>query len=186
MISNTKQRLEVGDGNGFLLWGYVTAITSFVVYAAFQYTLSPLVFWGFFLIPIIGAPLSYVLKRKRGKLLVTYTDRIISRTWQWCSIAFALMIAVFVLFHISVYIMAFILILCSFATTVTGIVIKDKWLTYAPLVSFTIGIIMFAQIISTGELHSEWVLIFGASYIFMMIIPGHLLNNKAKEECSQN
>jgi hypothetical protein len=190
MISNSRNRLEIGSGNTFLLWGYITVIVSFAIYALYSWIYSNSVMWLWFAIPLIGTPVMIWQGKRHIKGVVTYTDRILNLAWTTVMIAFGLLIAITFIMRASILIMPMALILCGFATTFTGIVIRDRWLTYLPVVSFAIGIIMLCQIalcLAHGlSLQIEWVLIFGACYIVMMIVPGHLLNRKASKECFKN
>ena len=54
MIQETKNKLEVGDGNMLLLWGYVSVCTAILVYALLLWVQTPQVNWLWFLIPLIG------------------------------------------------------------------------------------------------------------------------------------
>lgn len=54
---------------------------------------------------------------------------------------------------------------------------------YTPLVAFIAAIYMLISLIPGSFISNWWNLLFGASFLIMMIIPGHLLNHKAKESC---
>ena len=66
MIRQTKERLNVGSGNLFLVWGYVCTLVSLLVYVMVMYTHDARMSILYFLIPVIGACLQgYVLKHTR-------------------------------------------------------------------------------------------------------------------------
>ena len=56
MIQETKNKLEVGDGNVLLIWGYVSVLTAILVYVLLLLAQTPQVNWLWFLIPLIGYP----------------------------------------------------------------------------------------------------------------------------------
>lgn len=183
MIQGSRNKLKVGDGNTFLLWGYITTLVSFSIYALYTEFYNPLVFWLWFLIPLLGWSLNFLMTRKaKRKAVVTYTDRIISQCWTAMGIAFGLCCPLLIVMNVSAILMPLTLILCGFGTAFTGIVIRDKWLIFMPAISFIVGIIMLGSFVNKGFIAVEWVLIFGVCFVFMMIIPGHILNKKSKRE----
>lgn len=65
MIEGTKQRLHMGDGNIFLMWGWLTIAVSVLVGTLLYFTHSPAVNWLWFLIWIIGGTLTPFMSRKK-------------------------------------------------------------------------------------------------------------------------
>ena len=87
MIQNTRRNLDTGSGNMFLLWGYVSAIVTLVVFAGIYWTRNPVWMWGFWGIPVIGYLLSYILMRRKGKPVKLYIDKVLNEVWQVLGIA---------------------------------------------------------------------------------------------------
>ena len=50
MIRNTKHNLEIGDGNIFLFWGYLTVTSTAIVYLLLQLTENLMSYLAFLLI----------------------------------------------------------------------------------------------------------------------------------------
>lgn len=182
MIANSKKRLQIGSGNTFLLWGYVIAVVSVAVWTLVYFTGNGFWCFGWFAIPIIGWPFTYVEARKTTKSVVTYTDRVIDNIWMVLGIMFFFAVIILMFTNAMNIMLPLSLILCSIGTSFTGIVICDKWVTFAPGISFIIGMFLLGMIGQGSQIDISWYLIFGACYIIMMIIPGHLLNHKAKKE----
>ena len=84
MIRNTKSKLEIGDGNMLLFWGYLSIGVAVVVGFAALLTHSPQCNWLWLLIPIIGFPLmKYWERKKKSEMLVsTYVDKISAGIWK--------------------------------------------------------------------------------------------------------
>ena len=61
MIQNTRRNLDTGSGNMFLLWGYVSAIVTLVVFAGIYWTRNPVWMWGFWGVPVLGYLFSFIL-----------------------------------------------------------------------------------------------------------------------------
>ena len=81
MIRNTKHNLEIGDGNIFLFWGYLTVTSTAIVYLLLQLTENLMSYLAFLLIIVVGIPLSYYFKRKRLPKVKTYTDKVLEQIW---------------------------------------------------------------------------------------------------------
>ena len=78
------------------------------------------------------------------------------------------------------------LLYAGIGTAITGVIMNVKVLIYAPLMAFFVGIYMLAVLVSTNEATVFWHLYFGLAFIFMMIIPGHVINRISKQQCLKN
>ena len=110
-----------------------------------------------FMLPIIGGTGTYLSARNQQPTVKSHLDKVISYIW-----------LVFILF--------IILLLMGMGTTLTGLVINYKTVT----ICGTLGALS-----SIGCLFYEGfnqVLIFAPVFIFMMIIPGHVLNHAARKQ----
>ena len=76
MIQNTRRNLDTGSGNMFLLWGYVSAIVTLVVFAGIYWTRNPVWMWGFWGVPVLGYLFSFILVRKQRKLAKSYGEAV--------------------------------------------------------------------------------------------------------------
>ncbi len=54
MMQNTKMNLEVGSGNGLIIWGVSTLMTNLIVFLLLYFTQSPMSYWAWMMLPIIG------------------------------------------------------------------------------------------------------------------------------------
>ena len=73
------------------------------------------------------------------------------------------------------------LLYTSIGTAITGLVIREKCLLYTPLVGFVLAIYMLMSYTINNSAAILWNLYFGLSFVIMMIIPGHVLNNKSEK-----
>ncbi|MEG0010854.1 MAG: hypothetical protein RR061_06045 [Muribaculaceae bacterium] len=183
MIANSKNRLKLGSGNTFLLWGYITTIVALAVWSLVYFTGNGLWCFGWFAIPIIGWPFTYFLTKRTSKQVITYTDKVIDNIWAILGIMSFFAIVVLMITNTMNIMLPLTLILCGIGTSFTGIVIRDRWLTFLPAISFIIGLYLLGVLVQNkNTIDITWFLIFGACFVIMMIIPGHLLNSKAKKE----
>lgn len=191
MICSTRENMELGSGNRFLAWGYFSAILSAVLYLLVCYTGNAAWAWGWFSMFVFGGALKYV-QRGRTKPLLTYTDKVVIQVWQVIGGLFVLTVLVMAVLA-AVYgkggfvlMLPLALLYCGIGTSITGIVIKERWAACAPLVAFVCAVYMLVSY-TIGEAYVlHWYLYFGLSFVCMMIVPGHVMNRKAKQLCLKN
>ena len=192
MISSSKKNMEIGQGNYMLIWGYFTTTLSIILFALVNLTHNFIWSWGWMLMFVIWPIMSY-RQRQRPPKVVTYTDKVISQVWQvmgWMFIVTFLTIGI-IEFSFARYIdfilmLPLSLIYCGIGVSITGIIIQERWMTYTPLIAFIIAIYMLTMLIIGEKATTLWYLYFGLSFVFMMIIPGHIVNHKAKKQCLKN
>lgn len=192
MINSSKKNMEIGQGNIMLIYGYFTTALSIVLFALISLTHDFIWSWGWMLMFVIWPIMSYRQRQKPPKV-VTYTDKVISKVWQvigWMFIVTFLTIGI-IEFSFARYIdfilmLPLSLIYCGIGVSITGIIIQERWMTYTPLIAFIIAIYMLTMLMIGEKATTLWYLYFGLSFVFMMIIPGHIVNNKAKKQCLKN
>lgn len=190
MINSSKQNMEVGSGNVLLYWGYATVTMSIALFTLVMLTQDYVWSWGWMLMFVVGPVVSY---KQRGKeRVVTYTDKTIAKVWQVIGYMFGLTFVFIALFGGVYSPVDFILMLplsllyCGLGISINGIILREKWMTYSPVVAFALVVYMLTDLINGEMGTSFWYLYFGFSFVLMMIIPGHILNNKAKKQCLKN
>ena len=129
-----------------------------------------------------------LLKGKRNSpTVVTYTDSMVNKVWQVMGASFSLTMLVILALSFIVGKCDFMLMLplcllyTSIGTAITGLVIREKCLLYTPLVGFVLAIYMLMSYTINNSAAILWNLYFGLSFVVMMIIPGHILNNKSEK-----
>lgn len=191
MIRSTRENMEVGSGNQFLAWGYFSAVLSVLLFLLVRYTGNGAWAFGWFAMFAFWGVLKYV-QRRDTKSLITYTDKVVMQVWQAIGSLFVLTVLVMAVLTVAygkggfVLMLPLALLYCGIGTSITGIVIKERWIACAPLVAFVFAVYMLVSY-TIGEAYVlHWYLYFGLSFVFMMIIPGHIINRKAKQVCSKN
>lgn len=190
MIARTKERYMLGDGNIMLMWGYVTLCVSALIWVLLIVTHNPAINWLWYLIWIIGGIATPVMAKKHSvkKGVKTYIDRIISRLWLAVGYAAILStIGCLALFFVAganawAAMFIFALIIVSFAEISNGIVLNEKSLVIGGGIGLAAGIFVTCCIAAHISLIANWVMpIFIIAFVCMMIIPGHIINYKAKK-----
>lgn len=180
--------MKVGSGNTLLYYGYSTLLLSVAVYLLVHLTEKPIwsALWFLMFLPVIWIRVN---KRKSEICVVTHIDKAINSIWSILGQAFFLTI-------IGITILGYFIGSCNFALmlplsllyagigiAITGIITDFKLMVYTPLVAFAVAIYMLVSMVANIVVADWWNLLFGASFLVMMVIPGHLLNHKIKEPC---
>jgi len=189
MIARTKERYRLGDGNIMLMWGYLTITVSLLVWILLALSHNPAVNWLWFLIWIIGGTATPIMARNKTveKGVKTYTDKIISRLWS--IVGYSSIIGT--LFCLALFFVAgadawramfiFALVIVPIAEISNGIVLNEKSVVIGGSIGLAAGIFMTCCIAAHITLIAAWTMpLFIFAFVCMMIIPGHIINHKAK------
>lgn len=191
MITQTKHRLHIGDGNIFLLWGYTTLFVGVLVWSLLLITRDQAVNWLWFLICVIGgACMPSILKKKKNETKVKYyTDVLSSGIWKivtWVSVLCTALCIGFMLFTDKgcwIIMLEIPLLFVGILENVQGVIIQEKSLVYGGWAGIIAGIVTTCCVSAGIPLNVNWYLpLFLGAYTCMTIIPGHILNAKAKRQ----
>ena len=192
MIKRTRERY-VGDGNILLMWGYLTVAVTALVWILLATTGNPIYNLGWFLIPLVGYILKPLMVKKQIEKsgVKSYSDRIVSQIWTVVGISslvamlFCFGFIIFAHAPASIWKSMFIfaLIMVPFAEVANGIVVKEKSLVVGGSLGLLVGIFTMCCIAAGIAFGANWYLpVFIGAFICMMIIPGHIINRKAKHQ----
>ena len=192
MIQRTRERY-VGDGNIMLMWGYLTVAVTALVWILLVKTGNPIYNLGWFLIPLLGNILKPLMdkKQKVKSGVKSYSDRIVTQIWTVVGISSLVAMLTcfgFIFFaHASSNIwksmFIFALIMVPMAEIAHGIVVKEKSLVVGGALGLCVGIFTMCCIAAGIPFGANWYLpMFIIAFICMMIIPGHIINYKAKQQ----
>ena len=169
MIQNSKKGLVVGSGNSFLFWGYLTLAVSIAIFLLLYITGNQSWFWLGIVIPVIGCLYTYWVSRRNGKKTMSYVDKVISNVWQIVGGTCAI-----------IALLALLLLVLSVGAGITGSVIQEKSFYNCSAFGIAISLGMLFNINSIVEGPLRQVFAFALAITVVMIIPGHMVNRKAK------
>lgn len=197
MINDSRARLAHNSGTPFLIWGYTTVAISILNYLLFQYDVK--CWWLWWLIPIIGWA-GMMIWGKRDNGAKNYIDRVISIIWSVIGVSFVWIMFAFVYYHAPILFL--VILMAGMGTTMTGYVIRDKSTKICGIVAMASSVLfplkhwLMIRYVDFNDLalQAEWMnidcLLFAAIFLFMMVIPGHILNRKFNSKnnsvCSKN
>lgn len=172
MIRNTQNKLSVGSGRPFLLFGYASVVFALVIW--FMVRTTGVWQWGYlwFLLPLICWPIvARIYKRMLDK--TTYIDRVIK--YIWILTAATIIIACgFTLVFPQMESLFFTSLLLGMSAALTGLVIKIRSITIAGVISMAISpLVLWMQ-------NGNQPLFLAIIFVLVFVIPGHILNYKSK------
>lgn len=189
MISRTKERY-IGDGNILLMWGYLVVAVTITVWILQAATHSREWQWLWFLIPLVGGVATPLMLRNRHLKsgVKTYSDNVTSRLWTIVGISeivltvICLALAFLVKVNAWSSMLVYTLLVVPFAELTQGMIVREKCLVYGGVTGLAIGVIFLCSVAGQMALYAHWFLpLFIIAFIAMMIVPGHILNHKAKK-----
>lgn len=190
MITRTRERY-IGDGRIMLMWGYLTVVITAIIWTLIGVTHNPVWNWLWFLLWIIGGTLTPIMDKKmqHEKGFKNYSDIVTSRIWSTVGfsaiVATAICLAFLLVGGIDAWSMMFAiaLVIVPFAEIASGIVVKEKSLIIGGAIGLSAGLFTMACIAGHVALYASWFMpLFIIVWVAMMIIPGHIINYKAKKQ----
>lgn len=188
MIQSSKDKMRVGSGNELLYYGYAAAILGVAVQTMFAITSNPTWCWLWMLMFVAWLFRSLSIRGKRSEVK-TYTDKMMEQVWTVIGCMFVLTTIVFMvlmfIYHqggLMSFLMPLSIIYCGIGVSITGIIIKERWVEFLPILSFVIAFYMFAAFIIKIHPIIPWHLEMSLAFIIASVIPGHILNHKAKKQ----
>lgn len=189
MIARTKARY-LGSGNILLMWGYLAVFTSILVWILLAATQQNVWNWLWFAIPVIGMPLTSIMARreKRTNGVVTYSDKITSHLWSIFGVSEIVLTLICLGFSLIggikcwTAMIVYTIIAAPFAEIAQGLIVKEKSLTWGGIVGLAIGMVLVCCVTGKIPLLANWFMpLFILFWVVMMIVPGHIINHKAKK-----
>lgn len=178
MIRNTQRKMERGAGTPMLVWGYATVLATLAVWAGATFTNDYRVQFLWFLIPVIG--LTWMLfQRRQPPEVRTYVDKVVSYIWIVMGWSGFIVSCLSFMGVIRTTILFIITLMMGQGSVLTGLVTRFRPLIIGGIVALLLSVALL-------YLHTlgPHLLIFALAFVAMGIIPGHILNRRAKKACS--
>ncbi|OFY89637.1 MAG: hypothetical protein A2266_10570 [Bacteroidetes bacterium RIFOXYA12_FULL_40_10] len=175
MIKETRNSMERGGGNIYLLWGYLWLVVALTIYGLLLYTGDYRATWLWFAMPLVGYPAMYfMLKSKKGGV-VTFVGAVISKIWIVIGVC-ALLLSLFMFVNHNAFPIMFIMaLLINAGVAMSGLVIKFK----PTIIAGFVGILLSFSLLLIPGINQ--ILVFAAFSVIMLIIPGHILNAASRK-----
>lgn len=191
MISRTKSRY-IGDGNIMLMWGYLSVAVAALVWLLVSETHNPAWNFLFNLIWIVGCSATAVMQRRhvaRHGEVKNYSDRITTQMWavvSWIAVVMTIFcLGFFIIGGVNSWgmMLLYAFTFVPFGEVVQGIVIKERALIIGGSLGLFAGFVTGCCLVGGIPLYASWYMpVFMLSFICMFVIPGHVLNHKARNQ----
>lgn len=174
-INRSRKDFERNSGTPMILWGTVVLAVSIAIWLVLRTTSNPV--WNFlwFSVPVLGwAAGRLFIKDSRNKGAKNFINETIGQIWIGYGI-FATTIALILAFIAPQQIGAIILALLGYGTFMTGRTLKNIYITIAGIIT-GIGGAAILYLLKTYDA----TLIFTATALISLIIPGIMMNHRTK------
>lgn len=174
-----------------LMWGYLVAFTSISVWVMLAVTRQYCWSWLWFAIPLIGGVATPVMSRKlrRKGGVKTFSDAVTSKLWSIAGLSELVLMLLCVLLRYYAGVncwtamLVFSLLVVPLAEIAQGLFVKENSLVAGGMVGLAVGMIALCCVVGGVALRADWFMpLFILAFIAMMIVPGHILNYKAKHQ----
>ncbi len=178
MIRNTQRKMERGAGTPMLVWGYATVLATLAVWVGVTFTDDYRAQFLWFLIPVIGLTWM-LLQRRQPPEVRTYVDKVVSYIWIVMGWSGFIVSCLSFMGVIRTTILFIITLMMGQGSVLTGLVTRFRPLIIGGIVALLLSVALL-------YLHTlgPHLLIFALAFVAMGIIPGHILNRRAKKACS--
>ncbi|MCQ2147386.1 MAG: hypothetical protein MJZ16_07710 [Bacteroidales bacterium] len=192
MIDQTKKETAIGSGNVFLVWGYLCTFMSLVVCAMTFMTRKSGWGWLYIAIPFLGFLIAGLVARKTSKKYnsqATYQAKSIGSIWGILSAIFGAYAGICIItsvFHsaaVNVWSGMFLLglLLPGIGTYATGVILKEDSVRMCGFIGCLFGLFFLKDFCNGSAITLYWAVLMAVAMVISLVIPGHILNNKAKK-----
>lgn len=179
MIDSTRTRYEKNGGSIFIIWGYTSIGVALLYALAIHFTQNDAWGWIWWAIPVVGWSIMWATHKSRVKSVTTYVDRVVDTVWTVVgAFAVAFPLAAMFSWPLGFSIIPVEAMLLCIGVVLTGALIKLRQIVVCGIGAALLSFLMF---FTTDDL---WVYLFAAMFAVGMVLPGHLLNHRAR--CSKN
>lgn len=174
-IAKSRRDFEKNSGTPMIIWGAVVIAFSFAVWYLTKSTEN--VLWNFlwFGVPVVGVALtSLLLKDRCRENTGNFISRSIGQIWIVYGVFATVLSAAFSIMAAHQYIGYITAVLLGFAAVMTGIFLKNRFVTAGGFITgigCTIALFLVQQADST--------LFFAAAAVLNLLVPGIMMNRKA-------
>ncbi|HIR82892.1 MAG TPA: hypothetical protein IAC98_03785 [Candidatus Cryptobacteroides pullicola] len=188
MISASRQRLQKGSGNPFLYYGYTSIAISAATFllARFSGSWAWNLLWMLMFIPAI---VLWVKDRDSKPEVTSYIDRMLSNTWKVVLMLMVLSLAVILgsgfgsgTINLMLMLPLALIFVCT-GTLITGLTIGEGSIVGMTTIAFVMPVLLLSGMVSGEGYLPVWNLAGGFSFLFSLVIPGHIINHKISRSC---
>ena len=187
-IERSRRTMAKNSGKPMILWGVLVAVTSVIIYFLWSKTGNPIWNLLWFAMSAVGGVGTYIIGRNREKTPATEISRILGKIWMWFGFfttGFYVLLWVVALIRysahmegiVSVDLTLLITMMMGLCGAISGAVMNCKPVTVCSALATALSVVFVLLVPNGAPVQILTFLILG---VFALIIPGVILQNKAK------
>ena len=188
MISASRQRLQKGSGNPFLYYGYTSIAISAATFLLTRFSGS----WAWnllWMLMFIPAIVLWVKDRDSKPEVTSYIDRMLTNTWKVVLMLMVLSLAVILCsgfgsgtINLMLMLPLALIFVCT-GTLITGLTIGEGGIVGMTTIAFVMPVLLLSAMVAGDQYLPIWNLAGGFSFLFSLVIPGHIINRRSSRSC---
>ena len=188
MISASRQRLQKGSGNPFLYYGYTSIAISAATFLLTRFSGS----WAWnllWMLMFIPAIVLWVKDRDSKPEVTSYIERMLTNTWKVVLMLMVLSLAVILgsgfgsgTINLMLMLPLALIFVCT-GTLITGLTIGEGSIVGMTTIAFVMPVLLLSGMVSGDGYLPVWNLAGGFSFLFSLVIPGHIINHRSSGSC---
>ena len=193
MIKQTNNHMALGAGNTFIAWGVILCVVSLSASIVIAMTHNGLWMWLYMAILVVGLPVEWCIKRsvkqKNTGHVKTYIEDSIEKVWKCLGAILMFYPVMVLLLHGAkdprVWMTMFFLgmFLPFLGSYITGVMLKSKGIERVSALAGGMCLMYLATMVEPDFVMTlNHTFVFPLCAIFSLIIPGIMINRKAKED----
>ena len=178
MISASRQRLQKGSGNPFLYYGYTSIAISAATFLITRFSGNYV--WNMLL---------WIKDRGEKPETTSYIDRMLTNTWKVVLMLMVMSLVVIVCSGLGAGVVNMMLMLplalifvCT-GTLITGLTIGEGSIVGMTTIAFVMPVLLLSAMVAGDQYLPVWNLAGGFSFLFSLVIPGHIINRRSSRSC---
>ena len=188
MISASRQRLQKGSGNPFLCYGYSSLAISVATFLITRFSGNYVwnLLWILMFVPAI---VLWIKDRGEKPETTSYIDRMLTNTWKVVLMLMVMSLVVIVCSGLGAGVVNMMLMLplalifvCT-GTLITGLTIGEGSIVGMTTIAFVMPVLLLSGMVSGDGYLPVWNLAGGFSFLFSLVIPGHIINHRSSGSC---
>lgn len=188
MISASRQRLQKGSGNPFLYYGYPSLSISVATFLITKFS-GDYVWNMLWILMFIPAIVLWVKDRGEKPETTSYIDRMLTNTWKVVLMLMVLSLTVTVcsglgtgVINLQLMLPLALIFVCT-GTLITGLTTGEGGIVGMATIAFVMPVLLLSSMVAGDQYLPVWNLAGGFSFLFSLVIPGHIINRRSSRSC---
>lgn len=188
MISASRQRLQKGSGNPFLCYGYSSLAISVATFLITRFS-GDYVWNMLWILMFVPAIVLWIKDRGEKPETTSYIDRMLTNTWKVVLMLMVLSLTVTVcsglgtgVINLQLMLPLALIFVCT-GTLITGLTTGEGGIVGMATIAFVMPVLLLSSMVAGDRYMPVWNLAGGFSFLFSLVIPGHIINRKSSRSC---